>query len=76
MRRRMAQHPKAVSLDEARRVLEAYGWSLLRVTGSHHIFRASGRNLSIPRRRPHILPTYVKDILQATEGKDDDDDDA
>ena len=69
----MAQYPNAVSLDEARRVLEAYGWTLARVTGSHHIFAGADAILSIPRRRPHIKPPYVKQILLATEGQDDDD---
>jgi len=70
----MAQHPNSVSFDEARRVLEAYGWPLARVTGSHHIFEIGGAILSIPRRRPHIKPVYVKQILQLTEGQDDGDD--
>jgi predicted RNA binding protein YcfA (HicA-like mRNA interferase family) len=71
MRRRMAQHPNAVSLDEARRVLEAYGWVLDRVRGSHHIFARGSRTVSIPSRRPHILSVYVKRVLSATEADDE-----
>jgi predicted RNA binding protein YcfA (HicA-like mRNA interferase family) len=73
MRRRMAQHPRAVALAEARRVLEAYGWTLHRVSGSHHVFVCGTRTLSVPYRRPHILAVYVREILKATEGQDDDD---
>ena len=71
----MAQHPKAVSFDEARRVLEAYGWTLDRVRGSHHVFAQGSRTLPVPFRRPHIKAVYVKQILLATEGQDDDDGD-
>lgn len=70
----MAQHPRAVSFSEARRVLEAFGWDLDRVNGSHHIFRRGTTLLSIPLQRPHIKPTYVRDILDATLEVPDDDD--
>ena len=62
----MAQHPKAVSFSEAGRVLEAFGWSLDHVAGSHHIFARGSSTLSIPLRRPHILPIYVRQILDVT----------
>jgi predicted RNA binding protein YcfA (HicA-like mRNA interferase family) len=62
----MAQHPNAVSLAEARRVLEAFGWTLDRVRGSHHIFARGSERINIPLRRPHIRPTYVRDVLDAT----------
>jgi predicted RNA binding protein YcfA (HicA-like mRNA interferase family) len=73
MRRRMAQHPRAVSLVEARQVLEAYGWRLDRIRGSHYIFACGTRTLPVPFRRPHILVAYVRQILSVTEGQDDDD---
>ncbi len=73
MRRRMAQHPNAVSLDEARRVLEAYGWTLDHIRGSHHVFKHDGDRLVIPLHRPHIKAAYVKQIVKATESQDDDD---
>jgi predicted RNA binding protein YcfA (HicA-like mRNA interferase family) len=69
----MAQHPRTVSFAEARAVLEAFDWELRRVNGSHYIFRHPDRavRLVIPLRRPSILPTYVRDILAATGGADD-----
>jgi predicted RNA binding protein YcfA (HicA-like mRNA interferase family) len=79
MRRRMAQHPNAVSFAEARAVLEAFGWDLDRVRGSHHIFGRGAERINIPLRRPHIRPTYVRDVLAATAGGgsgDDKSDDA
>jgi predicted RNA binding protein YcfA (HicA-like mRNA interferase family) len=66
LRRRMAQHPNSVSFNEARRVLEAFDWILIRVRGSHHYFRKGSTTLIIPLRRPTILQPYVRQILQAT----------
>jgi predicted RNA binding protein YcfA (HicA-like mRNA interferase family) len=66
MRRRMAQHPNAVAFAEARAVLEAFGWELDRVRGSHHIFRRGSERINIPLRRPHIRRAYVRDVLDAT----------
>jgi predicted RNA binding protein YcfA (HicA-like mRNA interferase family) len=68
----MAQHPNAVTFDEARRVLEAFGWTLRRTSGSHHMFARGGESLTIPFRRPCILSVYVRQILRATEVGDDD----
>lgn len=72
MRRRIAQRPNAVTLAELRRLVEAYGWTLDRIAGSHHIFRRGGRKLSIPLRRPHVLLAYVRQALKETENDDDD----
>src|SRR5947209_1797829 len=57
--------------DEVRRLLEAYGFELTRVRGSHHIFEAGGVTVIAPLRRPHVLPVYVKRVLQLTEEYDD-----
>jgi len=76
MRRRMAQHPNAVRFDEARRVLEAFGWTLNHVRGSHHVFARGGGRLTVPLRRPCLLPVYVRQILRATEVGNDDAEDS
>lgn len=72
-RRRIAQHPNAVRFDELRRMLEAYGWEVARVRGSHHVFARGGTQLAVPFRRPTVLPVYVKRALRFTEEQDDDD---
>lgn len=72
MRRRMAQHPNAVTFREARQLLEAYGWTVDRVKGRHHIFVRRSQTQSVPHRRPTILAVYVRQILRLTEGEDDD----
>ncbi len=66
MPRRMAQHPNAVSFNEAQRVLEAFGWTLNHVRGSHHVFKRGASRIVVPLKRPHIRSVYVKQILEAT----------
>jgi predicted RNA binding protein YcfA (HicA-like mRNA interferase family) len=67
---KLRQNPKNVSLDEIRQVLEAEGFELDHVTGSHYIFRAEAGNeiltVVIPFRRP-VKPVYVKQVLTAVE---------
>jgi len=66
LRRRMAQHPRTVTFAEARRVLEAFGWTLDRIRGSHHHFTSpTGARLVIPLQRPTLQPVYVRQILAA-----------
>jgi predicted RNA binding protein YcfA (HicA-like mRNA interferase family) len=64
-----------VRFSELQDMLEAYGWRLDRVRGSHHIFRRGTEKLSVPYRRPHVLVAYVRQALKATEGEDEGDDD-
>lgn len=71
LRRRVAQHPRSVSFDELRHLLEAYGWELDRVRGSHHIFKRGSQTLTVPHRRPHVLPVYVREVLALIAGLDD-----
>jgi len=66
----MGQHPNAVSFAEARRVLESFGWTLDRMHGTHYRFSRGGAHITIPLRRPCILPVYVRHIMTAT-GEDD-----
>jgi hypothetical protein len=70
LRERIAQHPRAVRFEDLRRLLEAYGWELARIRGSHHIFVRGNEALPIPYRRPHVLPAYVRRALRLTEGYD------
>jgi len=63
---RLAQRPRAVRFDEIQRLLELSGWTLDRVRGSHHVFRRAGAQLTVPYRRPHVLPVYVREVLRRT----------
>lgn len=68
LRRKIQQSPRSVTLNELMKLLEAYGWMLDRVKGSHHIMKCApecGRHtLSVPFRRPHVLPVYVEKALE------------
>lgn len=59
--------PHSVRFEELRRLLEAYGWEVVRVKGSHHTFRRGGSSLTIPLRRPNVLAVYVREALDFTE---------
>jgi predicted RNA binding protein YcfA (HicA-like mRNA interferase family) len=71
LRHRIAQRERSVSFADTRQLLEAYGWILKRTSGSHHMFVRGNGRLSIPYRRPTMLPVYVRLILKATEADDD-----
>jgi predicted RNA binding protein YcfA (HicA-like mRNA interferase family) len=75
LRQRIAQRPNAVRFEELARLLEAYGWSLVRVRGSHHLFARGGERLTVPHRRPTVLPVYVRMALAATAGDAEEEDD-
>lgn len=71
LRRRLAGHIRTASFEEVCAVLEAYGWQLLRVAGSHHLYGdAAGRRLSLPRRREVKAP-YVRQVLALTQEDED-----
>lgn len=70
LRQRIAQNPRNVSMRELRTLLEAYGFELNRVKGSHYSFiiEASGREmlLVVPFRHP-LHAVYVKKALSMIE---------
>ncbi len=47
--------------SDVRRMLEAHGWRLTRVRGSHHIFTKRGRRpVPMPVHRGKVEPVYVR----------------
>jgi predicted RNA binding protein YcfA (HicA-like mRNA interferase family) len=65
---KLRQNPSNVSFDELRQVLEAAGFALDHVTGSHHVFRIQSGvqvlKVVIPFSRP-VKPIYVRQVLAA-----------
>jgi predicted RNA binding protein YcfA (HicA-like mRNA interferase family) len=52
-----------VRFPEVRKMLEAKGYFLGRVAGSHHIFKKPGaRSLPIPVHHGKVHPSYVRMI--------------
>jgi len=60
------RRPNAVRYDELAMLLERCGFEHARRRGSHHTFKGHGLIITVPERRPHVLPVYVKDALRRT----------
>ncbi len=71
MGRRIGRRPNAVRFEEVRQLLEAYGWTLDRIRGSHYVFARGSETLVVPHRRPHVLPVYVRRVLAVTQEEAD-----
>jgi len=51
---------------EVRELLERNHWSLVRISGSHHIFEKAGSKLlSVPVHHGKVKPVYVRQIERA-----------
>ena len=67
LRRRIEQNPKAVCFEDLDRLLLAYGFQVRQLGGgsSHYFYKRGRVTISVPRRRPHLLPVYVRQALVA-----------
>jgi len=55
--------PSDVSFSEIRRVVERHGWVLVRIRGSHHIFKLpDGRIYVVPVHHGKVRYVYVREI--------------
>ena len=55
--------PSELRFAEVRTFLEQYGWTLDRISGSHHIFVKEGQaNVSVPVRRNRVKWVYIRKI--------------
>lgn len=55
--------PSEVRLAEVRRFLESHGYTLERISGSHHVFtRPAGPNVNFPVHSGRVQPVYIKQI--------------
>jgi predicted RNA binding protein YcfA (HicA-like mRNA interferase family) len=52
-----------------RKLLEQHGWLLVRISGSHHVFKKPGApDVSIPVHRGKVKPFYVRQVKKLVEG--------
>ena len=52
-----------VRFPDVRKMLEAKGYTLTRIAGSHHVFTKPGfRSVPIPVHRGKVKPSYVRMI--------------
>ena len=62
---RIRRNPKAVSWEDLDRELRAEGFAAEETGGSHVVYRhpKTRATISVPRRRPYLLPVYVGEAL-------------
>lgn len=61
---KMKRHPSGIRYNEASKVLESYGYELVRSRGSHRHFRnKQGDVITIKEENP-LKAVYVKDVLR------------
>jgi predicted RNA binding protein YcfA (HicA-like mRNA interferase family) len=69
--KRIRNNPKNVTFEELRTLLEAYGFEIDTIRGSHHTFRnrvgGVGVKLVIPYKKPYIKQVYVKQAIALIE---------
>jgi predicted RNA binding protein YcfA (HicA-like mRNA interferase family) len=60
--------PSEVRFSEVKKMLVLAGYTLVRISGSHHIFEKSGNlHIVIPVHKGKVKPFYVREIKKITE---------
>ena len=63
---------KPESFTKVRRLLESQGWTLARISGSHHIFTKPGElPISIPVHRGKVKAVYARKVEKICRGEED-----
>ena len=63
--------PSPVRFDELRKLMEAYGWRLDRINGSHHVFDKPGqRSYPVPVHNGKVQYGYYRKIQNLISGGD------
>jgi predicted RNA binding protein YcfA (HicA-like mRNA interferase family) len=65
LRRKLRNNPKGVKFSDLEALLLRFGFVLVRITGSHHMFRHhdEGEKLVIPVHGNHVKPEYVIEVI-------------
>ena len=59
-----------VPLRELRTLLSTQGWTLDRISGSHHIFRKEGeRPICLPVHGGKVKHVYLREVRKRLEGR-------
>ncbi len=66
---KIKQNPKGVKFDDLVSCLKAFGFTLERISGSHHIFTHPNWDgiLNIQNRRGEVKPYQVRQAIKAIE---------
>lgn len=65
----LSNHPNKVTFAEVRALLTIEEFTLVRVTGSHHVFSKDDVTLVIPVHKNSVKAVYIKRILDLIEGE-------
>ena len=69
LRRKLRNNPKGVKFSELETLLQRFEFTLIRVAGSHHIFRHIGNTkLVIPVHGNAVKPEYVNSVIETLDG--------
>lgn len=61
---KMKNRPNGIRFNEITKVLEHFGYILIRIKGSHYHFRSTdGDVITIPHHEP-VKAVYIKDVLK------------
>jgi predicted RNA binding protein YcfA (HicA-like mRNA interferase family) len=63
--RRIRNNPSDVTFAELAALLEGLGFPLMRITGSHHVYRVGKRNVILPRHGSKVKAYLVQQALDA-----------
>ena len=66
---RFRTNPKTVRFDEIDNLLLRFGFEKRQV-GSHATYRLDDFIVTIPVRKPYVLPVYVKSVLEILDAMD------
>ena len=66
---RLKNNPRGATFDDIRTLLSQEGFTLDRVTGSHHIFKRPGLTFVIPVHDNRVKSVYVKRVVELLEAK-------
>jgi len=65
LRRKLRNSPKGVKFSEVETLLQRFEFTLIRIAGSHHIFRHNGNTkLVIPVHGNTVKPEYVNIVIE------------
>lgn len=73
---KLRQNPKNVRFEEIESILIGIGFTRRQEGTSHAIFTYGKHRLTVPHRKPFVLPVYVKQILEEIDKIDLEDDES
>ncbi|MEM8639847.1 MAG: type II toxin-antitoxin system HicA family toxin [Cyanobacteria bacterium P01_G01_bin.54] len=64
LRKRLRNNPNNVTFDQIRTLLEQEDFKLVRISGSHHIFKRDVTIFVVPVHNNRVKAVYVKRTLE------------